>query len=365
MPDARPAPERGEGSAVPDAPPDHGRPPADARRLRRAAVRVAVGLVAVAVIVAVTPGLDQVRERFETISAPWLAAALVFEVLSCVSYVVVFRAVFAPGYAWRQVLRLGLSEIAVTALLPVGGAGGLAFGAWVLRRRGVPGPLIARRSVAFFVLTSAVNFAAAILVGTAMGIGLLSADGARGLSLLAAAAAAVVGVLVVVIGRRVDRLPLRGRAARLAAGVPAALDDVPALLRGSGWMPVAGAVGYWLWDAAALWAVLHGFGDSIPTGAVAMAHLLGMLGAILPIPGGVGGVDAGLAGALIIYGTPAAGAIATVLVFRAIVLGVALVLGVPAGLALMRAESSGGVSEEEQRRAAGAAGAADRPASPG
>jgi glycosyltransferase 2 family protein len=344
--------------------PDGVEPPADAGRLRRAAIRIALGLVVVAVIVLVTPGLGEVRERFEDISPPWLVAALAFEVLSCVSYVVVFRAVFVPGYPWRRTLRLGLSEIAVTALLPVGGAGGLVLGAWVMRRRGVPGPLIARRSVAFFALTSAVNFAAAIIVGAAMGVGLLPSDGARGLSLLAAAVALAIGVLVVVLGRRVDRLPLRGRAARLATSVPEALDDVPALLRGSGWMPLAGAVGYWVFDVAALWAVLHGFGVSVPTGAVAMAHLLGMLGAILPIPGGLGGVDAGLAGALIVYGTSASGAIAAVLVFRAIVLGVALALGVPAGLALMRVET-GGVSEEERRRAARAVGVADPPAGPG
>jgi uncharacterized membrane protein YbhN (UPF0104 family) len=359
--DARATPERGEGSEA--AAPDDASPPADAGRLRRAAIRIAIGLVVVAVVVLVTPGLGKVRERFEDISAPWLVAALVFEVLSCVSYVVVFRAVFAPGYPWRRIVRLGLSEIAVTALLPVGGAGGLALGAWVMRRRGIPGPLIARRSVAFFTLTSAVNFAAVVVVGAAMGVGLLPSGGARGLSLLAAGVAVVVGVLVFVLGRRVDRLPFRGRAARLAGGVAEALDDVPALLRGSGWMPLAGAVGYWLFDVAALWAVLHGFDVSVPTGAVAMAHLLGMLGAILPVPGGLGGVDAGLAGALIIYGTSAAGAIAAVLVFRAIVLGVALTLGVPAGLALMHAET-GGVSEEERRRANRAV-AADPPASPG
>jgi uncharacterized membrane protein YbhN (UPF0104 family) len=79
-----------------------------------------------------------------------------------------------------------------------------------------------------------------------------------------------------------------------------------------------------------------------------MAHLLGMLGGLIPVPGGLGGVDAGLAGTLMLYGAAASAAVAAVLAFRVIVLGVALVLGLPAGIALLRAETGGGVDERER-----------------
>ena len=37
-----------------------------------------------------------------------------------------------------------------------------------------------------------------------------------------------------------------------------------------------------------------------------MGYLIGQIGGLLPIPGGVGGIDGGLIGTLIVYGAPAA-----------------------------------------------------------
>ena len=53
-----------------------------------------------------------------------------------------------------------MSEQAANVLLPTGGAGGLALGAWALRRVGMPAERIGRRTVAFFLVTSSVNFIA-------------------------------------------------------------------------------------------------------------------------------------------------------------------------------------------------------------
>ena len=47
-----------------------------------------------------------------------------------------------------------------TSCSPTGGAGGLALGAWALRRTGMPADRIGRRTVAFFLITSSINFAA-------------------------------------------------------------------------------------------------------------------------------------------------------------------------------------------------------------
>jgi len=48
---------------------------------------------------------------------------------------------------------------------------------------------------------------------------------------------------------------------------------------------------------------------------------------LLPIPGGVGGIDGGLIGTLIVYGAPVAGTAAAVLGYRVILFWLPLLLG--------------------------------------
>ena len=55
-----------------------------------------------------------------------------------------------------------------------------------------------------------------------------------------------------------------------------------------------------------LWAAFHAFGHSPPLTVILMGYLIGQLGGLLPIPGGIGGIDGGLIGTLIVYGAPAA-----------------------------------------------------------
>jgi hypothetical protein len=85
---------------------------------------------------------------------------------------------------------------------------------------------------------------------------------------------------------------------------------------------VAGAVGYLGFDMAVLWASLRGLGYAPAIGALVVAYLVGYLANWLPIPGGLGVLDGGLAGALVLYGMPPASAAAAVLVYHAIALWV-------------------------------------------
>ncbi len=59
--------------------------------------------------------------------------------------------------SWRTSSEIGLSELAANSVFSVGGAGGLALGAWILRRGGLTAAFIAQRTVAFFLLTSLAN----------------------------------------------------------------------------------------------------------------------------------------------------------------------------------------------------------------
>jgi hypothetical protein len=126
---------------------------------RRLLEFAAVGLV-IGIAVLTGPGLGQLRSELAHASPGWLIAGIGLEVLSALAYVVIFRAVFCPRMSWQLSYQIGLSEQAANSVLSVSGTGGLALGAWALRRGGMSAENIGRKSVAFFLLTSLANVAA-------------------------------------------------------------------------------------------------------------------------------------------------------------------------------------------------------------
>src|SRR4051794_6078776 len=150
-----------------------------ASRLRRSLVLLAGVVLMVVAALVLVPGLGSLREKFMGAQPGWLALAVVLQLGSCAAYVLVFRGVFCRRMSWRTSTEIGLSELAANSVLSIGGAGGLALGAWILRRGGLPGAFIARRTVAFFLLTSLANVGFLALGGLALATGVLS--GAPGL----------------------------------------------------------------------------------------------------------------------------------------------------------------------------------------
>ena len=65
----------------------------------------------------------------------------------------------------------------------------------------------------------------------------------------------------------------------------------------------------------------------LPIVVVLMAYLIGQLGGLLPLPGGLGGIDGGLFGAFVVYGAPAAVTAAAVLAYRIILFWLPLLVG--------------------------------------
>src|SRR3954452_4065162 len=98
---------------------------------------------------------------------------------------------------WRISAEIGFAELGANAVIPAGGAGGLALGAWALRRGGMDGARIARRSVAFFFLTSLPNVLGVIILGLGLAVGLL--PGHAGLALTLVPALIAAGAIVVTI----------------------------------------------------------------------------------------------------------------------------------------------------------------------
>jgi uncharacterized protein (TIRG00374 family) len=323
----------------------------DTRRLRRRALQVIAALAAVGLAAWLAPGLGALRDRLAEAEPAWLALAVVLELLSCLSYVLMFKPVFCPRMSWRSSYELAMSELAVGSLVPASGAGGLALGAWALRKGGMPAQEIARRTVAFFVLKSAVNFIAVVVVGTAMWLG-VGPHRSPLLTILPALLAALTIAAVAFI----PRLAARRRAAAedapryrrwietVAAALGEGVREAGGVLRRGDWRAIVGSIGYWAFDNAVVWACFHAFGESPPLTLVLMGYLLGQLGGLLPIPGGLGGIDGGLIGALIVYGLPAAATAAAVLAYRVILFWLPLVLG---GIAFASLQK--GLNDPERR----------------
>src|SRR5258708_1697066 len=170
-----------------------------AGNLRRRGLVVAGLVLVVLALVTLLPGLDTLRARLAHASPGWLALAAGLKLLSGVSYVLIFRSVFCRQMSWRVSFEIGMSELGANALFPTGGAGGLALGAWALRRGGMPADHIARRTVAFFLLTSVANVVGVIVLGVGLATGVFPGESSLALTLLPAAVAAlsIVGSLLV------------------------------------------------------------------------------------------------------------------------------------------------------------------------
>ena len=130
------------------------------------------------------------------------------------------------------------------------------------------------------------------------------------------------------------------RATRFIAAARRALitgtEGAIEIVRSGNLRVIAGAIGYWAFDNAVLWATFHAFGYSPEISIVLMGYLIGQLGGLLPIPGGIGGIDGGLIGTLIVYGAPAAIVTAAVLAYRVILFWLPLVAGAVAFFSLRR-----------------------------
>jgi uncharacterized membrane protein YbhN (UPF0104 family) len=246
--------------------------------------------------------------------------------------------------SWRTSAQIGWSELAAGSLVPASGAGGLALGAWILHRGGMPADRIARRSVAFFLIKSSVNFVAVAVLGTAMAVGLVGPERSLLLTALPAALSFVVIALVLAVprlGPGRDPGPgdskLRRAVAAVRRSVIGGTAEAVEILRTRDLTVIAGSVGYWAFDNAVLWATFKAVGADVPLSVILMGYLIGQLGGLLPLPGGVGGIDGGLIGTLVVYGAPAAATAAAVLAYRLILFWLPLIGGAIAFATLRRA----------------------------
>jgi uncharacterized protein (TIRG00374 family) len=319
------------------------------RRVRSRLLFVLALVIVVVAIVTLLPGLGTLRARLSHAKPEWLLLGVGLKLLSGLGYVAVFRMVFCRRMSWRVSFQIGMSELGANALIPTGGAGGLALGAWALKRGGMQAPDIARRTVAFFLLTSVPNVLGVIVLGLGLATGVFG--GESNLLLTALPAAIAVGAVVLALrARRIARswgarLERRGgrelskRKLVLMKGLTAVGDGVQEavlLLREGNLVLILGLIAYLAFDVLIVWAAFRSLGPAPAMAILWIAYLIGELGGLIPVPGGIGGVDAGLVGTLALYNVSIASAAGAVLAYRAIALWVPAVVGGGAFVALRR-----------------------------
>jgi uncharacterized protein (TIRG00374 family) len=249
----------------------------------------------------------------------WLLVAGAFTALSFGGYVLLFQGVYVrDGFRLTAVesYQITMAGLAATRVFAAGGAGGIALTAWALRRAGMPKRAVADQTLAFLVLTYGVYMAAVVIGGFGLYFGILPGSEDWAITLLPA----MIGVIAFAIAllasltptdlqkrlegyaRRHGRL---GRLAQKASNLPASISSgirISVALVRSGDLALVGSIAYWGFNIAILWASFKAFGEAPPWAVIVMGYFVGMLANLLPLPGGVGGVDGGMIGAFVAFG---------------------------------------------------------------
>ena len=305
------------------------------RPSRRRALGVAIVVaLSIGVLVWVAPPAQVVR-MIGDMNPLWLIAAVGLELGSCLSYLVVFRRFFPepPAPVSRQVAWMAMGAGAV---LPGGNFSSAAATGWLLRRHGIGARRLVERCGALLCFLTLFGFfingvaGAALLIGLGHGPHDLEHTGGPILVSLFVIGSATAAMIV---GRR-----YAARAPRSVGAVVASLDSAWASVVRPHWR-MLGAAGFLWLDMGALWAACQATGHPVGLLAMAVAYFIGYLATMIPIPLGLGVLDSGLAGALVLYGFSPAASVSAVLAYHAISVWVPGLGGVIAWLPTRRARA--------------------------
>lgn len=274
--------------------------------------------------------LDKVRNDGDR---TWLFVAFCMELLSYASYIWLFRAVFIkqiPIVGWLGSYRISMAGVAATRLFGAAGAGGVALTFWAIRKAGMGKRQSVSYLVAFYVLLYSIFMIALVVDGVLLRTGIIPGAAPFGVTVVPAifgALVVLIFVLALAIPGNLERLAARWSSGRgKVAGLARKLAAVPALL-GHGTrvalglirdrdVGLLGALGWWVFDIATLWACFKAFGVAPEIGILVMGYFVGMIANIIPTPGGVGAVEGGMIGTYAAFGVDLGYATAAVLAYR-------------------------------------------------
>jgi len=236
-----------------------------------------------------------------------------------------------PRLGWGTTATAQLAGSAAAKVLPGGGATGGVIQAKVLIDAGQPGRAVASGLTAIGLLNNAVLFLLPVLTIPALLIGPPPAEQLQlGLVVSVILAAVIVAVCVTAltwpgmltatghgIGRVVHLVRPKVTPAGVADGLLAQRTRIADAFHGRWWRSVFAMAASRMFDYASLVAALVAFGAHARPSEVLLAYVVSQALAIVPItPGGVGFVDLGLTGMLVLIGVPADTAVIGTLLYR-------------------------------------------------
>ena len=312
-----------------------------------------------------------------SVNVAFILAGLALEAASIIAYGMLTQAVLPRESRPRlfTTLRIELSTLSVSHLVPGGSAAATALGFRLLERQGVSGSdagfALAIQGIGSAVVLNALLWLALVvsvpthgfnpLYGTAAVAGAV-VIGAFGLSVLALtrgeARAARSMRFVARHAPFLDEDKVDGLIHRLAARLVMLLADRRLLLSAVGW-----AAANWLLDAASLEVFVWAFGHRPGIVGLLVSYGLANVLAAIPItPGGLGIVEAVLTSTLVGFGTARGIAILGVISYRLVSFWLPIPVGGVAYLSLRARLAARERREELARLANEAALSADRPA---
>lgn len=320
----------------------------DPKRLAQTALFVAAIVVGIYFLLPQIAGFDDGLRKLGNGDRVWLGFALGFGLLMFGSYVALFRGVVGERVhlTWGQSYEITMAGLAATRLFSAGGAGGIVLTYWALRKAGMPRKETAARMVAFLVLVYAVYMVTLVVNGILLRAGVFSGPDPAGMTIVPAAIAGgviIAFLLMALVPGDLERRfstasqeKLWGRTVRRLATVPSTasigIREAIAFVRepSRGGMAIAGAIGFWAAQIGILWAAFHALDAQVPLAVIVQGFFVGMFANLIPLPGGVGGVDAGMIGAFVVFGLGISlgTIIAAILAYRLIAFWLPLIPGV-------------------------------------
>jgi uncharacterized protein (TIRG00374 family) len=294
----------------------------------------------------------------KTLKPEWVGLAVLFEAMSYISLWQLQR-IALRATSWFAVGTAQLASGAAGSIIPGGAATAGAIGYRMFVRAGIRPGDVAAGLAATTVATTATILALPLLALPAVIGGVAAPHGLVEAAYIGIAGFVAVAIVAALAFAWDGPLVLVGRAARwILRRTPKrdGVDDLPnrlleqrdRLLRtfGKRWhFALAGAVGKAGFDYAALICCLAAVGARPDPSLVLLAYVAGALLAMIPVtPGGLGFVEAGLSGMLVLAGVSGQQALVGTLAYRLVSFWLPLPIGGIAYLLFRRRYGSTGAS---------------------
>ena len=335
------------------------------RVLRRALKFLAFFLLLEYLVFPQLAGARHAASLLANINLAYVGLGVALEAAALAAYAQLTCAVLpAGGPSFFTVLRIDLSTLALSHVVPGGTAAGAPLAFRLLTQEGVTGT-----DAGFALATQGIG--SAVVLNLLLWIGLVVSIPLRGINPLytigAILGVAVIGAfagLVVLLTRGeahaakimraiARRLPILDEEAmhrlvhRLAARLKVLGRDRPLLYRAIGW-----AAANWILDAASLWVFLAALGARVSLDGLLVSYGLANVMAALPItPGGLGVVEGVLTPTLVGFGAARGIAILGVITWRLVNFWLPIPIGGGAYLSL-RARPGQSIKQKAEQIAA-------------